>query len=27
MVLAASEDGKPVLLHPDKPVANGVRVR
>jgi methionyl-tRNA synthetase len=27
MVLAASEDGKPVLLHPDKPVADGVRVR
>ncbi|NJL29417.1 MAG: methionine--tRNA ligase subunit beta [Thermoanaerobaculia bacterium] len=27
MVLAASEDGKPVLLHPEKPVANGTRVR
>jgi methionyl-tRNA synthetase len=27
MVLAASEDGKPVLLHPERPVANGTRVR
>jgi len=27
MVLAASEDGKPVLLHPEKPVPNGTRVR
>jgi len=27
MILAASEDGKPVLLHPGQPVANGVRVR
>lgn len=27
MVLAASEDGLPVLLHPEKPVPNGTRVR
>lgn len=27
MVLAASEDGKPVLLHPEKPVPNGTRVK
>ena len=27
MILAASDDGKPVLLHPGEPVANGVRVR
>ncbi|HEX9944406.1 MAG TPA: methionine--tRNA ligase [Thermoanaerobaculia bacterium] len=27
MVLAASEDGKPVLLHPDVPVPNGTRVK
>jgi methionyl-tRNA synthetase len=27
MVLAASEDGQPVLLHPAQPVPNGTRVR
>lgn len=27
MVLAASEDGKPVLLHPERPVPNGTKVR
>jgi methionyl-tRNA synthetase len=27
MVLAASQDGKPVLLHPDAPVPNGTRVK
>ena len=27
MVLAASQDGKPVLLHPAIPVPNGTRVR
>jgi len=27
MILAASEGGKPVLLHPGEPVANGVRVQ
>ena len=27
MILAASENGKPVLLHPGEAVANGVRVR
>lgn len=27
MVLAASEDGIPILLHPARPVANGTRVR
>ena len=27
MVLAASLDGKPVLLHPDAPVPNGTRVK
>ncbi len=27
MVLAASEDGKPVLLHPERPVPNGTQVR
>jgi len=27
MVLAASEDGQPILLHPEKPVANGTRVK
>jgi len=27
MVLAASDDGKPVLLHPESPVPNGTRVR
>ncbi|MCP4655369.1 MAG: methionine--tRNA ligase, partial [bacterium] len=27
MVLAASEDGKPVLLHPQRPVPNGTQVR
>jgi methionyl-tRNA synthetase len=27
MVLAASEGGKPVLLHPEKPVPNGTRVK
>jgi len=27
MVLAASEDGRPVLLHPDAPVPNGTRVK
>ena len=27
MVLAASEDGVPVLLHPDRPVPNGTRVK
>ena len=27
MVLAASGDGGPVLLHPEKPVANGTRVK
>jgi methionyl-tRNA synthetase len=27
MVLAASIDGKPVLLRPDVPVPNGTRVR
>ncbi len=27
MILAASEDGQPVLLHPDKSVTNGAQVR
>lgn len=27
MVLAAEADGKPILLHPDRPVPNGSRVR
>ena len=27
MVLAASEGGQPVLLHPGEPVANGTRVK
>jgi methionyl-tRNA synthetase len=27
MVLAASLDGKPVLLHPEVPVPNGTRVK
>jgi methionine--tRNA ligase beta chain len=27
MVLAASVDGEPVLLHPDRPVPDGTRVR
>ncbi len=27
MVLAASDDGEPILLHPERPVPNGTRVR
>jgi methionyl-tRNA synthetase len=27
MVLAASEDGQPILLHPGQPVPNGTRVK
>ena len=27
MVLAASEDGMPILLHPERPVASGTRVK
>lgn len=27
MILAADEEGKPILLHPDKPIKNGTQVR
>lgn len=27
MILAADDDGKPVLLHPDKQVGNGAKVK
>lgn len=27
MILAANEEGQPVLLHPDKQVTNGVEIR